>query len=462
MQNDEIRKALIPHRHKNKQLVASSKMELIVRPPSPLSDSGNIKENWKDWKMDFLVYLGVNCKNESEEKKMFFLKQYIGEFGIKIVNKIIENMINKNNITMLLTNLDEHFGVHSESHDVPENEVTNRYKFFTAERTTGSIAKYANHLQRLAAPCKFGEIKDSLIRDKIILEVKDGRLRKKLFKEENLDLPKLITIWNKHVAEASERKQDTFKEKKNNDDTKNTSTENNKNDIKTTPNNNVSRNKTVPKRNDNNNSDDDRESTTSSCSNTNWENNTQQFKRNCWRCNTKHPMKRCPAWGNKCEKCGEYRHFTNQCRLPFRNYDKRNVNEQNTSRNMHINESNFQHERQLPSAPQLDFIATGQTLYPVLPTTSSVHGPLPQPPVGYNQNQSHRTGTPGMIPNMPNAHAEWSWMHNENLKSREVLQNNAYAPDTISRSPTNNHSGPQGAGEAKNTKVKSKNECILQ
>lgn len=106
---------------------------------------------------------------------------------------------------------------------------------------------------------------DSLIRDKIILDTHDKILRKKLFEAVDLDLKKLVAIYNDYNINIEKMKQVSQESK--------------------TEFTTVS-----PKPID---------GATKGC---------------CWKCGFQHPLGKCPAVGSKCTKCGIVNHFTQCCR----------------------------------------------------------------------------------------------------------------------------------------------------
>lgn len=108
---------------------------------------------------------------------------------------------------------------------------------------------------------------DSIIRDKIVLDTHDKILRKKFFEADNLDLLKLVAIYNDYNINTEKMKQIT---------------EENKAESTSFP-------QKLP---DNN------------------------LKRCCWRCGRQHPQGKCPAWGSKCTKCNDVNHFTHCCKGP--------------------------------------------------------------------------------------------------------------------------------------------------
>ena len=83
-----------------------------------------------------------------------------------------------------------------ESRCVPQcNETYERYLFNKREQEPGeSIDQYCAALMRLSEYCGFATLRDSLIRDRLILGIKNDRVRKKLLEEKNLTLDKALDI----------------------------------------------------------------------------------------------------------------------------------------------------------------------------------------------------------------------------------------------------------------------------
>ena len=71
------------------------------------------------------------------------------------------------------------------------NITSERYKFFTRAQQEGeSIDHYVTALRTLARTCDFRDIRDSLIRDRIVLGVVNPRLSRRLLAAGDPDLPK--------------------------------------------------------------------------------------------------------------------------------------------------------------------------------------------------------------------------------------------------------------------------------
>nr|XP_034179823.1 uncharacterized protein LOC117604142 isoform X1 [Osmia lignaria] len=224
-------------------------MEGTIKPPGPLSNKGNMAENWMRWKKDFMIFLELsNFIDKSQDIKAYLLRNYIGEVGLNIIQKMVfENVADRDNIYALLAKLDRFFN--------PVNEVEARYNFFTRHKQRNeSIEAYITDLKRKAETCNFGKLTDSLIRDKVVANLTDKILRKKLFEVQNLDLPKLVSMYNEHNVVITQTQQASSED-------------------------------------------------------------TKQKKGNsyCWRCKQKHPFNRCPAWNFKCSVCNELHHFNYCC-----------------------------------------------------------------------------------------------------------------------------------------------------
>ena len=70
-----------------------------------------------------------------------------------------------------------------------KNETVESYKFFSRFQNPGkSLEKFITDLKLLATTCNFGDLKDSLVRDRIICGIQDKQLHEDLFKDPCLDL----------------------------------------------------------------------------------------------------------------------------------------------------------------------------------------------------------------------------------------------------------------------------------
>ncbi|KAI8483081.1 hypothetical protein Bbelb_392370 [Branchiostoma belcheri] len=92
-----------------------------------------------------------------------------------------------------------------------KNETVERYKFFTRSQNNGeTFDEYITDLKTLAAECGFGEIRESLIRDRILIGILDGKVRERLLRESNLSLEKCAEICR--AAEVSKQSIQTMEQ----------------------------------------------------------------------------------------------------------------------------------------------------------------------------------------------------------------------------------------------------------
>ncbi|KAK1122730.1 hypothetical protein K0M31_020486 [Melipona bicolor] len=335
-------------------------MDFYVRPPEPLSNSGDMVQNWQKWKKDFMIFMKAsNCINKPKNYQAYLLRTYIGKMGQDIIEKIVSDLKERDDMNILLAKLDKHF-----CHQ--KNEVIERYNFFNSNKKPDeSIEDYIVDLKNKAKYCNFGNKTEGLIRDKIIIELKNKQLRKKLFNVENLNLSRLVSIFNEHMSTMQKNQQDVPKKTNNKID-------------------NVSDNDIKNRNEEAGNSSRNEKSI------------NIQNRKNCSRCNQRHPIRACPAWGLKCEKCGKYNHYTNCC--PYKFTEKKEINEKTTSLNVNPQRDN----EQCPTAPPMSDVAH---IYPNL---------------NYVRSQEAMNTI------------NWSWMEN---RSNENLQRNVASqhPNTDQR-----------------------------
>lgn len=61
----------------------------MLRPPPPLSLTGNLAENWRKWEQRFNLYLTASALvDESETRKIAVLLHSIGEEALDIYNSL--------------------------------------------------------------------------------------------------------------------------------------------------------------------------------------------------------------------------------------------------------------------------------------------------------------------------------------------------------------------------------------
>ena len=198
-----------------------------------------------------------------ETTKVKLFSYLLGERGRELLTTLTSGTTSaRSTVSSMMTLFDKHCN--------PKlNETVERYKFFVRDQGQDeNIDRYVTDLRVLASTCNFGDIKDSLIRDRIVCGTNSSAMRERLLREENLTLDKCMQI-----CRATEL-----------------SKENNK----------TIQGKTVEEIHA-------------------MEKNPRRDKKdeiNCKFCGNTHEKNKlkCPAYGKKCKKCGKENHFAVKCK----------------------------------------------------------------------------------------------------------------------------------------------------
>jgi len=94
----------------------------------------------------------------------------------------------RTNIDQVIARLDTHFIGEA-------NETFERFKFNQRiQHSNETIDTYVSALRTLVRSCNFGALENSLLRDRIVIGVRDDATRKKLLQMRTLDLKQTIDI----------------------------------------------------------------------------------------------------------------------------------------------------------------------------------------------------------------------------------------------------------------------------
>ena len=158
--------------------------------------------------------------------------------------------------------------------------------FFSRNQENGeSIDHYVTVLKTLSDTCEFGNLKESLIRDRLVFGILDNSVRERLLRDPELTLQTAIEL-RVRSAELTNAQLKQIKA-----------------DQKIT--------EELPIHHVKSNSEH---------SYKNREQNLLTPIVNCKYCGKKHPRDKnqCPAFGEKCQKCGKYNHFAATCKSKSR------------------------------------------------------------------------------------------------------------------------------------------------
>lgn len=208
---------------------------------------------------------------------------------------------------------------------MPAKNVTyERHMFFSRDlKTNETIDEYVTALRELCSTCEFGTLTDSLIKDKLLQGIKDKAVKDRLLRTKGLDLVKAIDICKaaettksqleKICATTSgfsieEEKDDinymkktrkTFSTRKDSATSRPTSRHSSKGTSHTFGTSHVNSSPSSSK-----------------AETTKWmdENKFNKYPV-CGKCDGRHPIKRCPAFGKRCLNCRLYNHYARYVKI---------------------------------------------------------------------------------------------------------------------------------------------------
>ena len=174
-----------------------------LKPPGKLNTSGNLADAWKSYKQVWENYSLISGLNsQTEEYRVAFFLHCIGTEGLTIYNGFqFENETDRKILQKVLEKFDE-FTLGQ------TNETYERYVFNSRNQgEQESIDAYVTVLRNLAKSCNFCDcMRDSLIRDRIVLGVNNNAIRKKLLQVRGLTLNQCIDTCRSNEATTSQMK----------------------------------------------------------------------------------------------------------------------------------------------------------------------------------------------------------------------------------------------------------------
>ena len=135
----------------------------LLKPPHSLSFEGNVAENWQRWVQQFRLYLNATGGDKKPEKvQCLTLLTIAGKDAVQLYNTFTFTTAETDKLEALISKF--------EAYCIPKKNVTfERHVFNTRnQRIDETFDSYVTELRKLAKRCEFGELCDSLIRDRIV------------------------------------------------------------------------------------------------------------------------------------------------------------------------------------------------------------------------------------------------------------------------------------------------------
>ncbi len=153
-----------------------------LTPLPSLNLEGNVAGNWKDFIASYRIYAtatGVDSKEEKIQCATFL--HVAGPQAQKVFQTMTIADANKDKITHLINRFEQHC-------ELKQNVTFSRYKFNSRYQKEGeTFDKFLTDLKNMVRG-EFGILEKSLLKDRIVVGVREERLREKLLQTPDLDL----------------------------------------------------------------------------------------------------------------------------------------------------------------------------------------------------------------------------------------------------------------------------------
>ena len=175
--------------------------------PSKLELTGDLATNWKKFHHAWNNYeIAARLKDSgnptvNKSLRTATLLTCIGSDALHVYEGLeFANEDDKKDIDVVLQKLQRYCIEET-------NEIYERYRFNKVQEPNESLDAYVTALRTLAKTCSFGVLENSLIRDRIVIGVRDNQAHKKLLQVSKLTLKECIDICRSYETSSQQLKE---------------------------------------------------------------------------------------------------------------------------------------------------------------------------------------------------------------------------------------------------------------
>ena len=157
--------------------------------PTPMKCKGDKVANWEFFRQQWEDYeIATGLDQRDQKVRLATLRSVMGKDCLQVFNNLELSVEQKSRVKACLDALEAYF-------KPKRNVVYKRYVFnSSSQQQEESTDEYVNRLRKYAASCNFGSLTDELIRDRLVLGIRDQATKLRLLKEEKLDLNKAVSM----------------------------------------------------------------------------------------------------------------------------------------------------------------------------------------------------------------------------------------------------------------------------
>ena len=158
--------------------------------PEPMNvTSGNVTENWSYFREQWNDYeIATGLREKDEKIRVATLREIMGKDCYNIYKRLALEEEEKERVTSILDGLEKYF-------KPALNVMYERFIFNTCDQQSHeTVDEYVNKLRGLSETCEFGTLRDSVIKDRIVLGTKNKQVRATLLNQKELTLNKALSV----------------------------------------------------------------------------------------------------------------------------------------------------------------------------------------------------------------------------------------------------------------------------
>lgn len=267
----------------NKEHMGMAHFDYRVPEALSLDTVEDLLPRWKRFKQQFQIFVtAAGFDRISESRKAALLLNCIGTEAQDLYLNVLKKNEEIDKYEHILKIFDDYFAP-------KQNEVMNTFNFNNRRQEDGeNFDSFYSNIKQLVKNCNFMDLESRMLRDRIVMGIRDRNLQRKLLEIKDLTLDMAVD-----KCRAAELSREHMKRIQENDKSSVS--------VDTLYNHREhSHNKTEAKY---------------MYSNRNRQNNNFNKKYyHCLKCNQEHGPRQCPAFGKTCSKCKKLNHFASGCR----------------------------------------------------------------------------------------------------------------------------------------------------
>ena len=255
--------------------------------PSPMCVKGDPVNNWEFFRQQWEDYeVATGLDKQDQKIRLATFRSVMGKECLQIFLNLKLSDDDRKDINACITALENYF-------KPKRNVVYERYMFNTcSQQPEESVDGYVNRLRKCASTCQFGTLTEELIRDRLVLGLRNQSTKLRLLKEEDLSLNKALSICRSSEIASQQMKAMKLDDKE-------------IEEVRAVQDRKTLNKRSITQRGRRNKPEQAKKR----------EDTKKRTTYKCYHCGSKekHKLDDCPAKGKECKACKKLNHFASVC-----------------------------------------------------------------------------------------------------------------------------------------------------